>query len=141
MTTLHTDPPVEPSDNGQPIGPDHCRNCGGAHFIQRCPEIWQALRGSGPDFGDPPPRPSPQPTPPPPQWDGAAIANAFHKQYNRFVATLLTLDVITRAKWAVAYAEYMNARHTLRTPLTAAHMLRVWDKAMGRDVYLPPRAA
>lgn len=160
---LRTDPDDNPGGEPWPDAPQCCPSCGdaytlptavcqacaesgactvcaGPHRAWQCPHVALALRGPGPDFGDPPPRPTP---PPPPEsiWDGQKIAKAFHTQYNRFVATLLTLDVVTRAKWAVAYVEYMNARHTLRTPLTAAQVFRVWDKAAGRDIHLPPRCA
>lgn len=146
MTTLHAIPDDQGPGDYQdiPAGPGEptyhtCKACGGAHFIQRCPAIWAALRRPGPDFGDPPPRPTPPP--PPDIWDGQKIAYHFHKNLARFIATLRELSVITRAQWAVAYSEYMAPLNKTGTPLTAAHVLRVWDKMISGDVRLPKRAA
>ena len=103
------------------------------------PPLLAALPPDGPDFGDPPPRPTPPP--PPDIWDGQKVAYHFHKNLARFIATLRGLDTITRAQWAVAYSEYMAPLNTTGTPLTAAHVMRVWDKMISGDVSLPPRAA
>lgn len=40
---LFVDPPVDSPDPTPPPWED-CRNCGGAHSIQTCPELWSALR-------------------------------------------------------------------------------------------------
>lgn len=43
------DPGIEPGELGDDAGDDEftrCKNCGAAHFIQQCPEIWRALNAA-----------------------------------------------------------------------------------------------
>lgn len=124
MTTLHLDPP-----GGPPIviveAPDPTPP----------PIVINGYRAD-PDSG-----PGADPWPDASIWDGQKIANAYHRKYNRFLTTLRGLDVITRAQWAVEYSAYMSQFNTTRTPLTAAHVLRVWDRALSGTINFPPRAA
>lgn len=50
------DDPIDdrPRPQPQPEEDRACRNCGGAHHIQTCPEIWQAMRAASWTDGDNP---------------------------------------------------------------------------------------
>lgn len=76
------DDPLEPEESGVRddapiIDPDaQCQSCGGAHHIQRCPEIWAAMRA--PDHHT--------------VAAGRAIFRHFGQRPRHFVETLRRLD-------------------------------------------------
>lgn len=117
LATLEAPVAIDPDEQIPPPWDSPCRNCGGAHHVQKCPEIAEALHY--PDAG-------------------AAIARQWHRDRHRFLAVLHNLD---RDAWCVlaeAYAAYMSRFGAWIRP---AHVLSIWTKAVEADIALPPKVA
>lgn len=119
-------PPVD-DDIQDNFGGWRCRNCGGAHHIQHCPEIWAALRAD-PDDGPPPP------------WDapdaGRAVGRQWLRDRARFLDVLRGLDRDAWQLLAAAYCAWMNRGGC---GIEVEHVILIWRKAVEADIALPPR--
>lgn len=117
LATLDAPVATDPDEQIPPPWDGPCGNCGGAHHVQKCPEIAEALHY--PDAG-------------------AAIARQYHRDRHRFLAVLRNLD---RDAWCVlaeAYAAYLSRFGTWIRP---EHVIKVWAMAVDETVDLPKNAA
>lgn len=86
-----------------------CKNCGGGHSIQKCPEILAALMAP---------------------LTGAEIAAAWHRNYRRFAKRIIRKPASERIHAAYLYSRYMAERlPKQRYALTIENTLVAWHRA------------
>mgnify|MGYP003440956886 FL=1 len=96
-----------------------CRNCGGIHHIQRCPELTRALC-----------------TPEPPPWHDAELGKelcwmVWHR-YQAFITLLHSVPSNQLIIYAASYQAFMRS-HSPASDLTITQILEKWNRWMRGD--------
>lgn len=134
LAALADDPPPADDDSEAVNWNSRCRNCDGAHHIQRCPEIWAALHADPDD--------EPQP------WPDRAISTApaivrkaiitWHRERTTCALWLSLFSDADRTRLAASVIAYRKQFYAA-SELTVERLVAVWDRAIA-DL-LPPRPA